>query len=88
MGASWLTTLLGIIVIIGDIANLVTVTIEKSGVPTNATQWIYTLSGLATGIGLIFSKQWNVSNSQQPAAATVVPTVLEHKPNPVATIQA
>ena len=87
MKASWMTTVLGIIVLVGDIGNLITVSIEKNGIPTNATQWFYTLSGLATGIGLLVSKQFNVSNSPNPAAPVVVPTALATKPNPAATLQ-
>ena len=87
MEGSWIPRLLGIIVIVGDILNLITVTIEKSGIPTNATQWIYTASGLATGIALIFTKQRNVTNSQHPGAPAVVPPALMAIPNPVATIK-
>jgi hypothetical protein len=84
MSASWMTTILGIIVLVGDVGNLVTVSIEKNGIPTNATQWFYTLSGLATGIGLLVSKQFNVSNSTHPAApATVAPAAMA-TPNPAA----
>ena len=84
MWTSWMTTVLGIIVLIGDAANLITVTIEKNGIPTNATQWIYTITGLATGIGLLVSKQFNVSNSSHPAAPMVVPPAALAVPNPAA----
>ncbi len=82
MAASWMTTVLGIIVLIGDIGNLVTVSIEQNGIPTNATQWFYTLSGLATGIGLLVAKQFNVSNSPHPAAPITVPAAAMATPNP------
>jgi hypothetical protein len=84
MSPSWMTTVLGIIVLIGDAANLVTVSIEQHGIPTNATQWIYTISGIATGIGLLAAKQFNVSNSPQPAAPAVVPPAAMATPNPSA----
>ncbi len=84
MASSWMTTVLGIIVLIGDIGNLVTVSIEKQGIPTNATQWFYTLSGLATGVGLLVAKQFNVSNSPHPAAPVVVTPTLMKTPNPSA----
>lgn len=81
---SWVLNALGIVVLIGDAANLIAVTIEKNGIPTNATQWIFTVTGLATGLGLLAAKQFNVSNSTHPAASAVVSPAAAATVNPAA----
>ena len=82
MGASYITTIFGVIMIIGDIGKLVADSVTQSGIPTDLAGWIQFGTVLAGGVGLILTKAWNVSNSKDPAAATVVSTKSEAKANP------
>jgi hypothetical protein len=63
-GASWFTSLLGYLVMLGSGAVLVQEAIAEGGIPTDAKGWLVFVTGLA----LRFSKQSNVSNSQHPLA--------------------
>ena len=76
MGQSWKTGLIGWIIIIGDVVKLIGDTATEQGVPTSLSGWLTFGLALATGIGLIFSKDYDKTNSQHPAAvAHVVPEV-------------
>lgn len=84
MGKSWMNTVLGIVVLIGNLGNFIDAAITQHGVPATWHEWLIFLIANATGIGLIVSKQFNVSNSPDPVAATVVSAASEAKPNPAA----
>ena len=68
MGQSWKTTLFGWLIIIGDVIKLIADTASEQGVPTDLSGWIGFGLAMATGIGLIFSKDYDKTNSQHPAA--------------------
>lgn len=63
-GASWFTSLLGYIVMLGSGAVLVQEAIALSGLPTDPMGWLSFIIGLA----LRFTKQSNVSNAEKPLA--------------------
>lgn len=81
MGQSWKTTLFGWLIIIGDVIKLIADTASEQGVPTDLSGWIGFGLALATGIGLIFSKDYDKTNSQHPAA--VAHTVPEVSASPI-----
>ena len=56
MQKSWKTDLAGWVVIGGDIVGLIGHTIQSQGVPTDVVTWIAFGTALATGIGLLMSK--------------------------------
>ena len=68
MGQSWKTTLFGWLIIIGDVIKLIADTASEQGVPTDLSGWIGFGLAMATGIGLTFSKDYDKTNSQHPAA--------------------
>lgn len=74
LGASWMTTLVGYVVIVLTVANQV---YSEQGLPANVHEWVGFIGGLATGVGIALAKDFNKSNSPhaQPVAA-VVPTAL------------
>jgi len=84
MGASNKTTIIGYIIIALDMIKLAGDSIQQGGVPTDLNGWIVFAAGLATGIGLILSKDFNVSNAPKPTAATQVSGANEATPNPSA----
>jgi hypothetical protein len=86
VGASYLTTIFGVLVILGDVAKLVADGIKEQGMPTDLSSWITFAAGLAAGVGIILSKSFNVSNSPTPAAPVTVGPVAMSKPNPSATV--
>jgi len=85
MGASWLTTLFGSGAILTAIIQLILMTIEENGLPHDPSTWANFAGKIILGLGVIFSKSFNVSNSQSPAAPMVVPPAAMEKPNPAAT---
>lgn len=84
MSASWLTTLFGGGAILTAIIQLILMTIEENGLPHDASTWANFAGKIILGLGVIFSKSFNVSNSPTPVAATVVSATSEAKPNPQA----
>ena len=83
-GASWFTSVLGYIVMTAGIAQLIQEYLATNSVPTNLSEWITFI----TGIAIRASKQANVSNSQNPLAVAqpivVVPgQPLAEKPMPI-----
>lgn len=85
MGASWLTTLFGSGAIIAAVIQLIMMTVEENGLPHDASTWANFVGKIILGLGVIFSKSFNVSNSPTPVAPTVVPDAAAAKPNPAAT---
>ena len=76
MNTSWKTTLFGWIVIVGDIVKLIADTASEKGVPTDIGGWATFGLAMATGVGLIMSKDYDKTNSQHPAAmASTAPAV-------------
>lgn len=76
-GASWVTTVLGYVGILGSGAELLLDAIAKNGMPTNAASWIT----LVLSIGLTITKQQNVTNAAEPVAAKVI-----QGPTPIKTV--
>ena len=70
MGASWLTTLVGGIVIVLTWANQIFV---DQGIPKDGKEWLAFLIGNAAGLVGVFAKAYNVSNSGTNAPAHTVP---------------
>lgn len=85
-GASYKTAIFGYIIIGLDLLKLIGDAVKQEGLPTDMNGWIVFVGGLATGIGLILSKDWNVSNAPRPVAPMSVSTVDAAKPNPSAPI--
>jgi len=85
MKASWLTTLFGSGAIITAIIQLILMTIEENGLPHDASTWANLIGKVIIGLGVIFSKSYNVTNSPTPVAPVVVPDAAAAKPNPAAT---
>lgn len=79
MGASWLTTVIGSVAIVLTWLNQVFV---EQGIPHTGKDWIAFAFGNVAGLIGIFSKSFNVTNSQHPAAATAVSTAAAATPNP------
>lgn len=82
--ASNKTSIVGFIIIALDIMKLAGDAIQEGGIPKDINGWIVFVAGISTGIGLILSKDYNVSNSPKPAKATQVSDVNEGMPNPAA----
>ncbi len=85
MSASWLTTLFGAGAIVAALVQLGAQIAEEGGMPHDFSTWMGFASKFILGAGVILSKSFNVTNSPQPAAATVVPPAAAAKPNPAAT---
>lgn len=85
VGASWKTAFIGYVIIALDILNLIGEAVKQQGLPTDIQGWIVFAAGLATGIGLILAKDFNVSNSPRPAASVVVSDSAAATPNPAET---
>jgi hypothetical protein len=76
LGSSWKTGLTGWIIVIGDMVKLIADIITEQGLPKDVSGWIGFGIALATGIGLIMSKDYDKTNSQHPASVAVeVPLV-------------
>lgn len=81
-GGSWKTAFVGYLIIALDVLNLIGEAVKKQGIPTDIQGWIVFAAGLATGVGLILAKDFNVTNSSKPAASIVVSDVAAATPNP------
>ena len=66
---SWKTTLLGWIIIVGDIIAFVAKSVEEQGMPTTVAGWIPFVVGIAVGIMGIMSKDRDVTGLPAPAPA-------------------
>ena len=73
-GGSWITSVLGYIVIALDLINQAFV---KQGIPQTFGEWITLAGGIVVGLIGIFSKDFNKSNASAPVstANTVPPSV-------------
>lgn len=71
LGASWKTALIGWLIIAGDGLKLLSDTLTEKGVPTDAGGWLGFGIALATGVGLILSKDYDKSNSTHPQQTAV-----------------
>ena len=78
MNTSFKTSIFGYIIIFLDIANLIGEAVKQHGLPSDVQGWIIFAGGLATGIGLILAKDFNVTNSPQPVQPNA--TILEKLP--------
>ncbi len=69
-GGSWKTGIAGWAAVVADIAGLIAMTIEKQGLPKDASTWIVFGSVLAAGVGNILSKDYDKTNSSHPVAVS------------------
>lgn len=81
-GASYKTSIFGYIIIALDVLKLIGDAVKQGGVPTDMNGWIVFVAGLATGIGLILSKDYNISNAPRPVASAKVSDANAAIPNP------
>ena len=70
--SSWKTTLLGWIIIVGDIIGFISKSIEEQGMPTTIAGWVPFAVGLAVGIMGIFAKDRDVTGLPTPAPVPAV----------------
>lgn len=74
LGTSQQTSLVGWVIIAGDLIKLAIDVIREQGLPSDIQGWIGFGIAMATGIGLILAKDANKSNAPVPApVANVVP---------------
>lgn len=72
LGTSWMTSVVGYLVIVLTVANQV---YTEQGLPANVHEWIGFIGGIVTGVGIALSKDFNKTNSPHPeATAKVVPS--------------
>lgn len=76
MGASYLTTVFGVLTILGDVGAFISHFMKDNPIPMTFEDGFGYFMALATGIGLILAKSFNVSHAPAPAAE---PTVVEPK---------
>jgi len=81
-----MNTVAGAIAVLGGISDFISEIVKQQGLPHDLLHWAIFVGLVSGGIGNIVSKQWNVTNSPQPAAPTVVPPVAMATPNPAAKI--
>ena len=79
---SWKTASLGYIILALDIMKLIGDAVKTGGIPADLNGWIIFVTGLATGIGLILSKDYDKSNAPLPVATATVSEYSQAKPNP------
>lgn len=65
LGASWMTTVVGYLVIVLTVANQV---YTEQGLPHSVPEWIGFVGGIATGVGIALAKDFNKSNAPNPEA--------------------
>ena len=63
LGSSWMTSVVGYVVIVLTVANQVFV---EQGMPSGAAGWIKFVGGIVTGVGIALSKDFNKSNAPVP----------------------
>ena len=63
LGTSWMTSVVGYLVIVLTVANQV---YTEQGLPTNVHEWIGFIGGIVTGVGIALSKDFNKTNSPKP----------------------
>lgn len=70
LGSSWMTSVVGYVVIVLTVANQVFV---EQGMPAGVAGWIKFVGGIVTGVGIALSKDFNRTNSPnpEPVAKTV-----------------
>jgi predicted phage tail protein len=64
-GKSWITTVVGALVIVLTWANQILV---EKGVPASGKDWLAFIIGNAAGLIGVFAKDWNKSNAPSPVA--------------------
>ena len=79
---SWKTSVFGYIIVALDLLKLIGDAVKEQGTPKDMNGWIVFVAGLATGVGLIMSKDYDKSNAPRPVAAATVSTADSVKPNP------
>lgn len=84
MNKSWTTSAIGYALIVLTWLNQIVV---EQGIPKDGKGWITFVMGNLGGLIGIFAKDWNVSNSPSPAAATKVSDVAQVKPNPAEAVK-
>jgi hypothetical protein len=82
VGASYLTTIFGVLTIMGDIGAFISHFMKDNPAPMTFEEGFAYFMGLATGVGLILAKSFNVTNSPTPKAAITVPPTAAVTANP------
>lgn len=62
-GSSWMTTVVGYLVIILTVAQQV---ITEHGLPSDTVGWVKFGGGVITGVGIALSKDFNKTNAPNP----------------------
>jgi hypothetical protein len=62
-GSSWMTTLVGYVVIVLTVAQQAVV---EDGLPGDTAGWIKFVGGIVTGVGIALAKDFNKTNAPQP----------------------
>lgn len=63
LGTSWMTSVVGYLVIVLTVVNQVFV---EQGLPTTVHGWITFVGGVVTGVGIALAKDFNKSNAPKP----------------------
>lgn len=71
LGTSWKTSVVGWIIIVGDVVAFLVDVIQKQGLPDTVAEWVMFPMGLATGLVAILAKDRDVTGGSRGA-----PTVL------------
>ena len=70
LGTSWKTSLIGYIIIIGDVFAFIAKVVQDQGLPSSIVEWIAFAMGLAAGISAILAKDRDVTGL--PKAVPVI----------------
>lgn len=65
LGSSWMTSIIGYLVMGLTVANQVFV---EQGLPSDTASWIKFVGGIVTGVGIACAKDFNRSHSPAPVA--------------------
>jgi len=63
LGSSWMTTLVGYVVIVLTVAQQAVV---EDGLPGDTAGWIKFAGGIVTGVGIALAKDYNKTNAPEP----------------------
>lgn len=64
LGASWMTTLVGYVVIV---LTVVQQAVVEQGLPSDLAGWVKFAGGIVTGVGIALAKDYNKTNAPTPA---------------------
>jgi hypothetical protein len=63
LGSSWMTSVVGYLVIVLTVAQQV---FTEQGMPADAVGWLKFVGGIVTGVGIALAKDFNKSNAPVP----------------------